>query len=190
MFAGPANTPRVNQCACSSPVTVKRRSGPVSTRDFGKIGSSTPKLLSVRRYITQSTTIFWMASPTGKNQVVTIAAFWQYIIYIEIVLKIREMALPRSRNNFAIQERIRKIEAAFSIASARHPAAPTVPTPTLAWSPTRRARFTGRRCTAGAAALAQFSSFRRPRAARQLGQRPCSIVSRATLTTAQIPMLA
>jgi hypothetical protein len=45
----------------------------------------------------------------------TIAAFWQYIIYVEIVLKVREMALPRSRNNFAIQERIRKIEAEFSL---------------------------------------------------------------------------
>ncbi len=37
----------------------------------------------------------------------TIAASWQYIIYVEIVLKIQEMDLPRSRNNFAIQERIR-----------------------------------------------------------------------------------
>jgi hypothetical protein len=43
----------------------------------------------------------------------TIAAFWQYIIYVEIVLKSREMTLPRSRNYFAIQERIRAIEEAF-----------------------------------------------------------------------------
>jgi len=48
----------------------------------------------------------------------TIAAFWQYIIYVEILLKIREMALPRSRNNFAIQERIRAIEKVFSLSES------------------------------------------------------------------------
>lgn len=44
----------------------------------------------------------------------TIAAFWQYIIYIEVLLKIRELALPRARNDFKIQERIREIEESFS----------------------------------------------------------------------------
>ncbi|MDU7525262.1 MAG: hypothetical protein E7K72_28510, partial [Roseomonas mucosa] len=34
----------------------------------------------------------------------TIAAFWQYIIYNEIILKIREMVLPKSRNDFSLQE--------------------------------------------------------------------------------------
>jgi hypothetical protein len=48
----------------------------------------------------------------------TIAAFWQYIMYVEIVLKVREVALPRSRNNFAIQERIRAIEEAFSVSES------------------------------------------------------------------------
>ena len=45
----------------------------------------------------------------------TIAAFWQYIIYVEVLLKIRELILPRSRNDFALQERIRQIEQGFSI---------------------------------------------------------------------------
>jgi Cdc6-like AAA superfamily ATPase len=45
----------------------------------------------------------------------TIAAFWQYVIYIEIVLKFREMALPRSKSDFALQERIRNIESEFRL---------------------------------------------------------------------------
>jgi hypothetical protein len=45
----------------------------------------------------------------------TVAAFWQYIIYVEILLKLREVALPRSRNNFALQERIRNVERSFSL---------------------------------------------------------------------------
>ncbi len=45
----------------------------------------------------------------------TVAAFWQYIIYVEILLKLREIALPRSRNNFALQERIRNVETSFSL---------------------------------------------------------------------------
>lgn len=45
----------------------------------------------------------------------TIAAFWQYILYVEIILKIREIALPASRNDFQIQERIRKVEDDFSL---------------------------------------------------------------------------
>ncbi|TCR76748.1 hypothetical protein [Rhizobium sp. BK376] len=43
----------------------------------------------------------------------TIAAFWQYILYAEIVLKMREIVLPKSRNDFSLQERIRNIEDEF-----------------------------------------------------------------------------
>lgn len=45
----------------------------------------------------------------------TVAAFWQYIIYIEILLKIREMILPRARNNSDLQDRIRKVEEDFKL---------------------------------------------------------------------------
>ena len=45
----------------------------------------------------------------------TIVSFWQYILYMEILLKIREMALPMSRNDFDLQERIRKVEKEFSL---------------------------------------------------------------------------
>jgi hypothetical protein len=45
----------------------------------------------------------------------TIAAFWQYIIYVEILLKLREIVIPRARNDFQLQERIRQIEEAFSL---------------------------------------------------------------------------
>jgi hypothetical protein len=45
----------------------------------------------------------------------TIAAFWQYVIYVEILLKIREGVLLKSRNNFGLQERIRVIEEEFSL---------------------------------------------------------------------------
>jgi hypothetical protein len=45
----------------------------------------------------------------------TIAAFWQYIMYVEVLLKLREAALTRSRNDFALQERIRNIETTFSL---------------------------------------------------------------------------
>lgn len=48
----------------------------------------------------------------------TIAAFWQYILYTEILLRIREEALPKARNDFALQERIRQIEAEFSFDEA------------------------------------------------------------------------
>lgn len=44
----------------------------------------------------------------------TIAAFWQYIMYVEILLRIREMVLPRAQNDFSLQDRIRKIEIDFS----------------------------------------------------------------------------
>jgi hypothetical protein len=48
----------------------------------------------------------------------TIAAFWLYIMYVEILLKLREMILPRSRNDFALQERIRNIEERFSLSES------------------------------------------------------------------------
>lgn len=45
----------------------------------------------------------------------TIAAFWQYVILSEILLKIREAVLPKSKNNFALQERVRAVEVEFSL---------------------------------------------------------------------------
>lgn len=45
----------------------------------------------------------------------TVAAFWQYIMYVEILLKLREAALLKARNDFALQERVRNIETAFSL---------------------------------------------------------------------------
>ena len=48
----------------------------------------------------------------------TIAAFWQYIIYVEILLKMREAILPRSRNDFNLQERIRKVEDELSLSES------------------------------------------------------------------------
>lgn len=48
----------------------------------------------------------------------TVAAFWQYVIYIEVLLKLREIALPKSRNDFALQERIRKLEEDFNLSES------------------------------------------------------------------------
>jgi nucleoside 2-deoxyribosyltransferase len=45
----------------------------------------------------------------------TIAAFWQYVIYVEILLKMRELILPRTKNDFSLQERIRIVEEEFSL---------------------------------------------------------------------------
>jgi len=45
----------------------------------------------------------------------TIAAFWQYIIYVEVLLKMREVILPRARNDGALQRRIMEIEERFSL---------------------------------------------------------------------------
>jgi hypothetical protein len=45
----------------------------------------------------------------------TIAAFWQYIMYVEVLLKLREAALGRARNDFALQERLRDVETTFSL---------------------------------------------------------------------------
>jgi hypothetical protein len=48
----------------------------------------------------------------------TVAAFWQYIAYMEILLKIRELMLPRSRNDSRLQDRIREIEETFSLSES------------------------------------------------------------------------
>lgn len=48
----------------------------------------------------------------------TIAAFWQYVLYVEIVLKIREMVLPKSKNDFPLQQRIRALEEEFSLSES------------------------------------------------------------------------
>lgn len=45
----------------------------------------------------------------------TVAAFWQYIIYVEVLLKLRERMLLRSKNDFSLQERIRTIEEQFKL---------------------------------------------------------------------------
>jgi hypothetical protein len=45
----------------------------------------------------------------------TIAAFWQYVMYMEIMLKIRELVLPKAKYNYDLQERIRKVEEEFSL---------------------------------------------------------------------------
>jgi hypothetical protein len=43
----------------------------------------------------------------------TIAAFWQYVLLVEVILKMREQVLPKSKNDFSLQERIRSIESGF-----------------------------------------------------------------------------
>ena len=48
----------------------------------------------------------------------TIAAFWQYILYVEILLEIRKMTLPRSKNDFSLQERIRNMEDEFALSDS------------------------------------------------------------------------
>lgn len=45
----------------------------------------------------------------------TVAAFWQYIIYVEVLLKIREVVLPLSLNDSALQQRVREVEETFSL---------------------------------------------------------------------------
>jgi hypothetical protein len=45
----------------------------------------------------------------------TIAAFWQYILYNEILLKLREMVLPKSKNDFTLQKQIAEIEDRFGL---------------------------------------------------------------------------
>jgi hypothetical protein len=48
----------------------------------------------------------------------TIAAFWQYIMYVEVLLKIRERVLPRSRNDFDLQRNIAEIEERFGLSES------------------------------------------------------------------------
>lgn len=45
----------------------------------------------------------------------TIAAFWQYIVYFEILLKLREMIIPRAKSNFSVQKMIADLETAFNL---------------------------------------------------------------------------
>lgn len=45
----------------------------------------------------------------------TIAAFWQYIVYFEILLKLREMIIPRAKSNFGVQELIAELETTFNL---------------------------------------------------------------------------
>lgn len=45
----------------------------------------------------------------------TVASFWQYILYMEILLCIREMAIDRMTNDFDLQNRIRVIEDDFDL---------------------------------------------------------------------------
>lgn len=45
----------------------------------------------------------------------TIAAFWQYILYAEILLKLREKILPKARYSFKLLEQIRNIEQQFGL---------------------------------------------------------------------------
>jgi hypothetical protein len=45
----------------------------------------------------------------------TIAAFWQYILYAEILLKLREAMLPKARYSFKLLQEIEKIEKQFDL---------------------------------------------------------------------------
>lgn len=45
----------------------------------------------------------------------TVAAFWQYIIYFEILLKLRELVLPKSKVNFDLQRKLAELEDKFSL---------------------------------------------------------------------------
>jgi hypothetical protein len=45
----------------------------------------------------------------------TIAAFWQYILYAEIVLKIREILLPKARYDLRLLNKIRDAEVRFKL---------------------------------------------------------------------------
>jgi len=45
----------------------------------------------------------------------TVAAFWQYILYSEILLKIREIVLPKARYDLKLLEKIRDLEEQFQL---------------------------------------------------------------------------
>lgn len=48
----------------------------------------------------------------------TIAAFWQFVIYFEIALRLREFALRKAKNNFDLQNKIRAFEERFNLTEA------------------------------------------------------------------------
>src|SRR5215831_3065717 len=48
----------------------------------------------------------------------TIAAFWQYILYAEILLKLRETLLPKAKYNFSLLNRIRELEEKYRLTDA------------------------------------------------------------------------
>lgn len=45
----------------------------------------------------------------------TVAAFWQYIVYFEILLKLRELAVPKAKNDFATQTMLAELEDQFDL---------------------------------------------------------------------------
>jgi hypothetical protein len=45
----------------------------------------------------------------------TIAAFWQYILYAEILLKLRETLLPKARYNLTLLNQIKELEEAYGL---------------------------------------------------------------------------
>lgn len=45
----------------------------------------------------------------------TVASFWQYILYMEILLQIREISISRMKNDFELQNRISSIEEKFEL---------------------------------------------------------------------------
>jgi hypothetical protein len=45
----------------------------------------------------------------------TIAAFWQYILYAEIILKIRELILPKARYDLTLLNKVREVEEHFKL---------------------------------------------------------------------------
>lgn len=45
----------------------------------------------------------------------TIGAFWHYIVYLELILAVRESALSKAKRNFDLQNRISSLEERFSI---------------------------------------------------------------------------
>ena len=48
----------------------------------------------------------------------TMVAFWQYIVYTEILLKLREIRLPASKNSLTLQDEIRRLEDRFNLGPA------------------------------------------------------------------------
>jgi len=48
----------------------------------------------------------------------TIAAFWTYILYVELLLKIREIVIPLTARNFDLQNRVRDLETELHLTDA------------------------------------------------------------------------